>query len=143
MTIYNKNYIDFFYIFKRKGIYRTDIFASPKTQKSRDHLVEYYLECTEDFKATANTPFSLPEVYESDITIIEPLFNNLKKGKKATLKFRCDIAEEIIITNGKWLTVKKNQDGIFEETITVNTDKVYVGIKDGDSFDTAIVYKVN
>ena len=71
------------------------------------------------------------------------MFNNLKKGKKATFKFRCDIAKEIIIKNGKWITVKKNQDDIFEETITVNTDKVYVGIKEGDSFDTAIVYKVN
>ena len=71
------------------------------------------------------------------------MFNNLKKGKKATLKFRCDEEEEITVTNGEWLTVKKNQDDIFEITITVNTDKVYVGVKEGDSFDTSIVYTVN
>ena len=143
MPIYNKKYLEFFYIFKKKGTYRTDIYASPKTQKTKDKIIEYYLECTEEFKPTASTPFSLPEIYENDVTIIEPLINNLKKGKKATLKFRCDEAEVIIVTNGEWLTVKKNQDDIFEITITVNTDKVYVGKKNGDTFDTAIVYKVN
>ena len=50
MTLYYKNYIEFFYIFKRKGTYKTDIFASQKNQKKRDHLVEYRLECTEEFK---------------------------------------------------------------------------------------------
>ena len=143
MPLYNKNYIEFFYIFKGKGIYKTDIFASPKAQKSRAHIVTYYLECTEDFKQTASTPFSLPKIYENDVTIIEPLFNNLKKGKQVTLKFRCDDADEIIITNGEWLTVKKNQDGIFEKTITVKTDEVYVGKKNGNSFETSITYKVN
>ena len=143
MPIYNKKYLEFFYIFKKKGTYRTYIFAGPKTQNIKNQLVEYYLECTEEFKPTASTPFSLPEIYGNDITIIEPLFNNLKKGKKATLKFRCDEEEEITVTNGEWLTVKKNQDDIFEITITVNTDKVYVGKKNGDKFDTHIVYKVN
>ena len=143
MPIYNKKYLEFFYIFKKKGTYRTYIFAGPKTQNIKNQLIEYYLECTEEFKPTASTPFSLPEIYGNDITIIEPLFNNLKKGKKATLKFRCDEEEEITVTNGEWLTVKKNQDDIFEITITVNTDKVYVGKKNGDKFDTHIVYKVN
>ena len=142
MPLYNKNYIEFFYIFKKKGTYKTDIFASLKSQDIKDHIVEYYLECTEDFKQTESTPFSLPDIYENDVTIIEPLFNNLKKGKKATLKFRADEADEIIITNGEWITVNKNQDGIFEKTITVKTNEVYVGKKNGNSFKTAIAYKI-
>jgi len=122
----------------------TDIFAAPSAQKTRPHIVEYKLECTEDFKSTQNTPFSLPTIYENDITIIEPIFNVLKKGKKVTFKFRCDTADEIIITNGEWITLKKNQDGIFETTLNIKTDSVFVGIKDGsNSFDTAITYKVN
>ena len=142
IPIYNKDYIEFFYIFKKKGTYKTDIFASPKSQKKRNHIVEYMLECTEDFKITASTPFSLPTIYENDIIIIEPIFNVVKKGKKVTFKFRCDTAEEIIITNGEWITLKKNQDGIFETTLTIQTDSVHVGIKDrSNSFDTAISYK--
>ena len=144
MPLYNKNYIEFFYIFKKKGTYLTDIFAAPSAQKTRPHIVEYKLECTEDFKSTQNTPFSLPTIYENDITIIEPIFNVLKKGKKVTFKFRCDTADEIIITNGEWITLKKNQDGIFETTLNIKTNSVYVGIKDGsNSFDTAITYTVN
>ena len=49
-----------------------------------------------------------------------------------------------IITNGEWITLKKNQDGIFETTLNIKTDSVFVGIKDGNnSFDTAITYTVN
>ena len=142
MPLYNKNYIEFFYIFKKKGTYKTDIFASPKAQKTRNHIVEYYLECTEDFKQTESTPFSLPEIYENNITIIEPIFNNLKKGKKATLKFRADEIDEITITNEEWITVKKNQEGIFEKTITVKSNKVYVGKSTDNHFDTSIVYNI-
>ena len=143
IPIYNKNYIEFFYIFKKKGTYKTDIFASPKAQKTRDHIVEYIFECTEDFKITPSTPFSLPQIYDNDITIIEPIFNIIKKDKKVNFKFRCDTADEIIITNGEWITLKKNKDGIFETTLTIKTDGVYVGVKDGNSFDTAITYKIN
>ena len=143
MPIYNKNYIEFFYIFKKKGTYTTNIFASPKDPKIYKYIVDYKFECTEDFKTTESTPFSLPEIYDNDITIIEPKFNILKKGKKVTFKFRCDTAEELIITNDEWITLKKNKDGIFETTFSIKTSSVYVGVKNGDSFVTAISYEVN
>ena len=85
----------------------------------------------------------MPQIYDNDITIIEPIFNIIKKDKKVNFKFRCDTADEIIITNGEWITLKKNKDGIFETTLTIKTDGVYVGVKDGNSFDTAITYKIN
>ena len=143
MPIYNKNYIEFFYIFKKKGTYQTTIFAGFRAKNDYSYIVDYNLQCTEDFKPTANTPFSLPAIYRSDIVIIEPLFNIVKKGKTITFKFRCDNAEEIVITNNEWLTVKKNQDGIFEKTITVKTDQVHIGIKNGNSFTPTIVYEAN
>ena len=142
MPIYNNSYIEFFYIFKNRGTYKTDIFGGPKTQQRKTSLVTYFLESSEEFKSTPSTPFSLPEIYNSDVTIIEPLFNNLKKGKEATFKFRCNESDEIIITNGQWITVKKNENGIFEKTLTINTNSVYVGKKNGDSFTTAIVYDI-
>ena len=106
----------------------------------------YYLECEEDYKATPETPFSLPKVYGNEIAIIEPIYNILKQGEKVTLKFKSDVTDEIIITNGEWLTIKKNKDGIFETTITIDTDEVFIGIpkKEGSSsFNTCITYKVN
>ena len=139
---YYKNYIEFFYIFKKKGTYKTTIFAGLRKTKSYSYIVDYNLQCTEDFKVTADTPFSLPEVYSNEIVIIEPIFNILKKGKKVTFKCRCDDAEEICITNDEWLTVKKNEEGIFEKTITVKTNQVSIGKKSGNTFTPTICYEI-
>ena len=139
---YYKNYIEFFYIFKKKGTYKTTIFAGLRKTKSYSYIVDYNLQCTEDFKVTADTPFSLPEVYSNEIVIIEPIFNILKKGKKITFKCRCDDAEEICITNDEWLTVKKNEEGIFEKTITVKTNQVSIGKKSGNTFTPTICYEI-
>ena len=68
----------------------------------------------------------------------------MKKGKKVTLKFRSDVTDEIIITNGEWLKIKKNKDGIFETTLTVKAEEIYIGRKTEKSeCTTSIVYKVN
>ena len=144
LILYNKKYIDFFFIFKKKGTYQTTIFADYESKKMKEHMVTYFLECEEDYKETPNTPFNLPETYNNDITIIEPIYNILKKGKKVSLKFKSDITDEIIVTNGQWLTIKKNKDGIFETTITVNTYEVFIGRKTKEKdFQTSITYKVN
>jgi len=144
LVLYNKKYIEYFYIFKKKGKYKTNIYANYKNIKLRSHVVTYYLECEEDWKDSEDTPFNLPKIYSNDITIIEPLFNIMKKGKKVTLKMKSDVTEEIIITNGKWLNIKKNKDGIFETTLIVDTDKIFIGRKTNEKdFSTSITYKVN
>ena len=144
LVLYNKKYIDFFYIFKKKGKYKTNIYTDYKNIKSKSHVVTYYLDCQEDWKDSPDTPFSLPKIYNNDITIIEPIFNIMKKGKKVTLKMKSDVTEEIIITNGNWLYIKKNKDGIFEITLTVNTDEIFIGRKTNkEDFLTSITYKVN
>ena len=144
LILYDKNYIDFFYIFKKKGTYQTTIFADYASKKMKAQMVTYFLECEEDYKETPNTPFNLPEIYNNDITIIEPIYNILKNGKKVTLKFKSDVTDEIIVTNGQWLTIKKNKDDIFETTIKVNTDKVFIGRKTKEEdFKTSITYKIN
>ena len=146
LILYDKKYIDFFYIFKKKGTYKTTIYADYAINKLKNEMVTYYLECEEDYKETPGTPFSLPENGNNEITIIEPIYNILKKGNKVTLKFKSDVTDEITVTNGQWLTIKKNKDGIFETTITIDTDEVFIGIpkKEGSSsFDTCITYKVN
>ena len=144
VILYNKNYIDYFYIFKKKGIYKTELYAALKTKKLKDHMVTFYLECEEDWKTSENNPFSLPETYNNDITIVEPILNIMKKGKKVTLKFRSDVTDEIIITNGEWLKIKKNKDGIFETTLTVKAEEIHIGRKTKKSeCSISIIYKVN
>ena len=144
LILYDKKYIDFFYIFKKKGTYKTTIYADYAINKLKNEMVTYYLECEEDYKETPGTPFSLPENGNNEITIIEPIYNILKKGEKVTLKFKSDVTDEIIITNRQWLTIKKNKDGIFETTITVNADEVFIGRKDEEGkFQTSLIYKVN
>ena len=143
-TINKEDHIEFFYMFKKKGTYKTDIFACNATEESSSHMVTYILKCEEDWKTTPDTPFSLPDIYNDDITIIEPFYNIMKKGKKVTLKLKSDVTDEIIITNKEWLTIKKNKDGIFEATITVKAEEIFIGKKTGDNgFSTSIVYKVN
>ena len=138
------DHVEFFYMFKKKGTYQTDIFASNANEESSHHMVTYILKCEEDWKENPDTPFSLPDIYNDDITIIEPFYNIVKKGKKVTFKLKSDITDEIIITNKDWLTIKKNKDGIFETTITIKGDDIFIGRKTTDSaFTTSIVYKVN
>lgn len=144
LILYDKNYIDFFYIFKKKGTYQTKLYADYASKREKTEMVTYYLECEEDYNETPTTPFNLPETYGNDITIISPIYNILKKGKKVTLKFKSDVTDEIIVTNGQWLTIKKNEDGIFETTITINTNEVFIGIQSKENkFKTSLVYKVN
>jgi hypothetical protein len=141
-TIDKEDHIEFFYMFKKKGTYKTQIFACNDTEESSSYMVTYFLKCEEDWKSTPETPFSLPDVYNNDITIIEPFYNIMKKGKKVTLKLKSDVTDEIIITNKEWLTIKKNKDGIFETTITVKED-IYIGIKTTeDSFTTSIIKNI-
>ena len=143
LVLYNKKYIDFFYIFKKKGKYKTNIYTDYKNIKSKSHVVTYYLDCEEDWKDSPETPFSLPKIYNNDIIIIEPIFNIMKKGKTVTLKMKSDITDEIIITNGNWLYIKKNKDGIFETTITVKTNEVVIGKKTSQGgIDYSIAYNI-
>lgn len=112
--------------------------------ESKSFLVSYYFENEEEFEETPETPFSLPKIYNNDITIIEPVFNIMKKGEKVRIRMHSVVTDEIIITNDKWLYIKKNERDFFEATITVNTDEIFIGRKtDEKDFLTSIIYEVN
>ena len=82
LILYDKKYIDFLLLFKKKGTYEVEIFGDYQSKERKAHLVTFYLQCEEDYKATPKTPFSLPKVYGNEVTIIEPIYNILKKGEK-------------------------------------------------------------
>ena len=138
-VLYDKDYIDFFYIFKKKGRYKTNLFAGYSSTLSC--IVTYFLDCEENWPK--GTPFNLPTIYDNDIIIIEPIVCNFKKGDKVTLKMKSDVTDEIIVINNDWLTIKKNKDGIFETTITVKTNEVVIGKKTSQGgIDYSIAYNI-
>ena len=65
-------------------------------------------------------------------------------GKEVTLKFKSDVVDEIIVTNGQWLYIKKNNEGIFEAKFTPATDEIFILKKNGNSNEgtTSMIFKV-
>lgn len=97
-----------------------------------------------DYKGKIDIPFSLPNSYDNDIILVDPIFPKLKIGKEITLKFKSSVIKEIIITNGEWINFKKNADGIFEVKITPEVNEIFVLKKkeNSDNGDTSMTFKV-
>ena len=54
---------------------------------------------------------------KEDLSIISPLYNNLRTGEKIKFKIKSNL-DKIIIVDGKWHYLEKNDKGYFElETI--------------------------
>ena len=56
----------------------------------------------------------------NNINLIEPLYDNLKSREKVKFKIKSDL-DTIILIDGKWNYLKKNENGLFEEEITIQT----------------------
>ena len=98
-----------------------------------------------NFNGEIDIPFSSAETYGgNEIILIDPIFPKLKMGKEVTLKFKSDEVDEIIATNGEWLYIKKNNEGIFEVKFTPATDEIFILKKKGDSDEgtTSMIFKV-
>ena len=54
------------------------------------------------------------------MNVIEPLNDNLKSGEKVKFKIKSKL-DEIIIIDGQWHHLKKNESGFFELEITIQT----------------------
>ena len=86
-----------------------------------------------DYKGEIDIPFSSPKSYDNDIILVDPIFPKLQMGKEVTLKFKSDTVNEIIVDNGSWLYLKKNEDGIFEVKITPKVEEIKILIKEENS----------
>ena len=84
-------------------------------------------------------------VGKEDIIVLEPLYDNLRSGKK--VKFKIESAlNYIIIIYEEWHYLTRNKQGYFELEIKIKTkkgDKVKIGNKtESGSCSNIVVYNV-
>jgi len=124
----NLSYINFYEdkfevdcIFNQKGKYKVKIFGNRvRGEKNNSDILEYIVNVSNNVK----NKLSFPKTFKGkkDINIIEPIYNNLKSGEKVKFKIISNL-EEIIIIDGKWNYLKKNEGGYFELETTIQSPK--------------------
>jgi ribosomal protein L20A (L18A) len=147
----NLSYINFYEdkfevdcIFNQKGKYKVKIFGNRvRGEKNNSDILEYIVNVSNNVK----NKLSFPKTFKGkeDINIIEPIYNNLKSGEKVKFKIKSNL-EEIIIIDGKWNYLKKNEEGYFEFETTIQSQKgksVIIGKpKPPNSCDHLVSYDV-
>ena len=83
-----------------------------------------------EFKGKLDDFFKKPEYHDPGVFLFDPIFTNLHMEEEATLKFKSDVTDEIIIKNYmEEYKYQKNKDGIFEVKITPNIEMLFVSYK--------------
>ena len=131
-------------IFNQKGKYKIKIFGnSVRGQKNNSDILEYIVNVSNN----AKNKLSFPKTFKGkeDINIIEPIYNNLKSGEKVKFKIKSNL-DKIIIIDGKWNYLEKNEEGYFEFETTIQSPKgksVFIGKpKPPKSCDHLVSYDV-
>ena len=77
----------------------------------------------------------MPDCYKDNLILVAPIFPKFKIGKEVILKFKSDVAKEIMVRNYDVLNFKKNAEGIFEVKITPEVEKLFILEKEDNSKD--------
>ena len=89
-----------------------------------------------EFKGKLDDFFKKPEYHDPGVFLFDPIFTNLHMEEEATLKFKSDVTDEIIIKNYmEEYRYQKNKDGIFEVKITPNIEMLFVSYKKNNTDD--------
>ena len=131
-------------IFNQKGKYKVQIFANiDKGKKNHDMILEYMV----NVQNNAIQQLAFPTTFKGheEINIIEPLYDNLRQGQPVKFKIESKL-DEIIIIDGEWHHLNKNQNGYFEFDTVIKTQRgnnVNIGKKNGmNGCDSLVSYKV-
>ena len=116
-------------IFNKKGKYKVVIYGNNERGKSYEGMLEYAVIVENN--AIKNLRFPTYYAGKEDIIVLEPLYDNLRSGKK--VKFKIESAlNDIIIIDEEWHYLTRNKQGYFELEIKIKTkkgDKVIIGNK--------------
>ena len=131
-------------VFNKKGRYRVLLYGKNKGQQMSQEIISYVVNVENDAKEELKFPHNYSG--SEDINIIEPLYDNLKTGDKVKFKIKSAL-DSIIIVDGKWYYLERNEQGFFEEEITIQSLKggsLIVGKKNENNGCSYLVqYSIN
>ena len=116
-------------IFNKKGKYKVVIYGNNERGKSYEGMLEYAVIVENN--AIKNLKFPTFYAGKEDIIVLEPLYDNLRSGKKVKFKIESTL-NDIIIIDEEWHYLTRNKQGYFELEIKIKTkkgDKVIIGNK--------------
>ena len=113
--------IEFDFIFNKKGKYNIELFANDDKGQITQRIMNYIVNVHNNAKEELKFPYCYSG--SNDINIIEPLYDNLKSGEKVKFKIKTSLAEldTLIIIDGQWHYLNRNDDGFFEKEILIQT----------------------
>ena len=113
--------IEFDFIFNKKGKYNIELFANDDKGQITQRIMNYIVNVHNDAEKELKFPYCYSG--SNDINIIEPLYDNLKSGEKVKFKIKTSLAEldTLIIIDGQWHYLNRNDDGFFEKEILIQT----------------------
>ena len=113
--------IEFDFIFNKKGRYKLYLFANNDKGKETHNIMTYIVDAQND----SINELKFPDCYSDakDINIIEPIYDNIKSGQTVKFKIKTNSSDldTIIIIDGQWHYLNKDEQGFFEKEITIQT----------------------
>ena len=143
-TTFLNDRIEFDFIFNKKGRYKIRLFGNNDKGPTTHSIMTYIVNVHNNAGQELKFPYCYADA--KDINIIEPLYDNIKSGQNVKFKIKA-ISPEIdtlIIIDGQWHYLNKNDDGLFEKEIMIQTPpgkNIIVG-KRKDNNDCSCSYMV-
>ena len=111
---------EIFTVFNKKGEYLVQMFGNKNKENSYIDVSEYSVKVENDSKQK----LAFPQFYKGKegINVIEPQYDNLKFGQKVKFKVKSKY-ENLIVIDGEWHKMVKNEDGFHEVEIKIKTKK--------------------
>jgi hypothetical protein len=113
--------IEFDFIFNKKGRYKIKLFANNDKGKVTHNIMTYIVDVQKESINELKFPYYYQEAKE--IEIIEPIYDNIKSGQNVKFKIKTNLndLDTIIIIDGQWHYLNKNEQGFFEKEIIIQT----------------------
>ena len=113
--------IEFDFIFNKKGRYKIKLFANNDKGKVTHNIMTYIVDVQKESINELKFHYYYQEAKE--IEIIEPIYDNIKSGQNVKFKIKTNLndLDTIIIIDGQWHYLNKDEQGFFEKEITIQT----------------------